>query len=75
MNGKRCRGIEVTIALRVLALDEEALRGRNVGFTANSALHPLDQRCRRRARLGHVPSARGWAQRQVAIPTCVLIPS
>jgi hypothetical protein len=24
----------VTIALRVLALDEEALRGQNVGFTA-----------------------------------------
>ena len=43
-------GIEVTIAVRVLALDEEALRGRNVGFTANSALHPLDQPCRRRAK-------------------------
>ncbi len=28
----------MTIALRVLALDEEALRGRNVGFTANSAV-------------------------------------
>jgi hypothetical protein len=41
--------IEVTIALRVLAFDEEALRGRNAGFTANGALHPLDQRCRRRA--------------------------
>jgi len=47
--------MEVTIALRLLALDEEALRGRNVGFTANSALHPLGQRCRRRAnsRLTH----------------------
>ena len=33
----------MTIALRVLALDEEVLRGRNVGFTANSALHPLEQ--------------------------------
>jgi hypothetical protein len=32
----------VTIALRVLAFDEEALRGRNAGFTANGALHPLD---------------------------------
>jgi hypothetical protein len=65
----------VTIALRVLALDEEAMRGRNVGFTANSALHPLDQPCRRRARSGHVPSARGCAQIQVAIPTWGLIPS
>jgi hypothetical protein len=39
----------VTIALRLLALDDEEARGRNVGFTAESALHPLEQPCRRRA--------------------------
>jgi hypothetical protein len=50
----------VTIALRVLALDEEALRGRNVGFTANSALHPLDQRC------GVVPDSDMSRRREVA---------
>jgi hypothetical protein len=48
----------VTIVLRGLALDEEALRGRNVGFTANSALYPLDQPCRRRARPGRPVGAR-----------------
>jgi hypothetical protein len=45
-------GLELTIAPRVLALDEEALRGRNVGFTADSALHPLGQPCRRRGTRG-----------------------
>jgi len=54
-NETRPGGIKVTIALRVLVLDEEALRGRNVAFTANSAPHPSDQRCRRRAKERHRP--------------------
>jgi hypothetical protein len=41
----------VTIALRVLVLDEEALRGRNVAFTANAHL------IRRTSAVGVVPKS------------------
>jgi hypothetical protein len=44
-------GIKVTIALRVLVLDEEALRGRNVAFTANAHL------IRRTSAVGVVPKS------------------